>query len=423
MQLEKPKLFPENKGFLFAMAVFVFFIFMRLSLTYSTYQNFISKPFYYTYAEVLISYEKIKNSRRYTVLKLKSEEGFTFYTTTHRREDFNHKYLRLQLFPDKKIGFKEYLGTFYIKSKIKDQVNLPSTVKDRLLENVTIQHTHQGLASFYNAIFFATPLAKELRDKIALLGISHLVALSGFHLGILWGLLYGIFYFLYRPLQQKFFPYRQALFDVGILSMFLLGVYVWFVGAPPSLLRSFAMVFVGWGVLLLGMELISFTFLTSIMLMLIALFPPLLVSLSFWLSVAGVFYIFLLLEYTKHLNKWLISFLVIPIGIFILMLPVVHSVFGMTSTYQLLSPFLSILFIPFYPLVMFLHVLGIGDVLDGGLQWLFALPNESQEKFVPLWATLVYVAVSIGAIWYKRVFYILLVFSVLYMFYLFIPIE
>jgi len=420
LQLEKPKLFPTRKGFLVAVTVLILVILVRLSFVYYTYQNFIEKPFYYTEAKVLIAYEKIKNTRRYTVLKLKSKEGFTFYTTTHRKENFNHKYLRLQLFPTEQIGFKDYLGTFYVKSKIKHQEQLPLTFKDTLLENITLQHENKLLASFYNAIFFATHLEKQLRDKIALLGVSHLVALSGFHLGILWGLLYGLLYFLYRPFQQRYSPYRQALFDVGLVSMLLLGLYVWFVDFPPSLLRSYAMVFVGWGVLLLGMELLSFTFLTTIMLILMSLFPSLLVSLSFWLSFAGVFYIFLLLQYTKHLSKWVISFLVIPLGIFILMLPVVHVIFGVTSPYQLLSPLLSIIFVPFYPFVMFLHIIGIGELLDAPLQWLFLLPKESVEKFIPLWLMLGYVAVSIGAIWSRKVFYVLLGLSILYMVYLFI---
>jgi len=276
------------------------------------------------------------------------------------------------------------------------------------------------LATFYNAIFFATPLEKALREKIALLGVSHLVALSGFHLGILWGLVYGLLLLLYRPLQQKYFPYRHALFDVGIIVMSILGFYVWFVDFPPSLVRSFAMVLVGWGMLLLGMELLSFTFLTAVFLILCMAFPSLLVSLGFWLSVAGVFYIFLLLQYTKTWNKWLITLGVIPIGIFILMLPIVHGIFSVTSIYQLLSPVLSLMFVVFYPLVMLLHILGWGAIFDTLLLSLFSLPSESQEHILPLWMVAFYGFVSIGAIWYRRIFYILLTLSLLYMVYLFV---
>ncbi|HFQ62066.1 MAG TPA: ComEC/Rec2 family competence protein [Epsilonproteobacteria bacterium] len=419
MQLQKPKLFPERKGFMLVMGMLILLLSIRLFFAYHTYQNFISKPFYYTYAKVIVAYEKNKGGRYYTVLKLKSDEGFTFYTTTHRKENFNHKRLRLQIFPNKSIKFRDYLGTFYVKSKIKHQEKVDVTFKNNVLNKVASQHKSTALQSFYNAIFFASPLDKNLREQIAKLGISHLVALSGFHLGILWGLLYGVLLLFYRPMQQKFFPYRHALFDVGFVAMLLLGLYVWFVGFPPSLVRSYAMVLVGWGVLLLGMELLSFTFLTMVLFMLVVLFPSLLVSLSFWLSVTGVFYIFLLLQYTKAFDTKLISLLFIPFGIFLLMLPVVHGIFGLTTPYQLLSPLLSILFVPFYPLVILLHVLGIGDIFDNALLWLFSLPKESLEHFLPVWLVGVYMGLSMGAIWNKKVFYVVLGLAAAYSIYLF----
>lgn len=420
LALEKPRLFPEVKSFVSFVIVLLILLSVRLAFEYQSYVSFIAKPFYYTHATVITSYEKVKHNKRYKVLKLKSDEGFTFYTTTHRKENVNHKRLRLQIFPNKSITFKDYLGTFYVKSKIKHQEKLPNIFKDTLLNEVRIQHKNSTLSSFYNAIFFATRIEPKLREKIALLGVSHLVALSGFHLGILWGLVYGLLLLVYRPLQQKYFPYRHALFDVGLVAMVVLGVYVWFVGFPPSLLRSYGMVLVGWGVLLLGMELLSFTFLASVFLVLSVLFPSLLVSLSFWLSVAGVFYIFLLLQYTKHWSKWIITLVVIPLGIFILMLPIVHGIFGVTSAYQLLSPILSLLFIIFYPLVMFLHLVGYGDLFDSGLVWLFTLPENGGEHLLLSWVILAYISLSIGAIWKRKVFYVLLGFALLYMVYLFV---
>ena len=418
--MEKPKFFETDKSFIWTVVLLLLFLALRLFFEYQSYQNFISKPFYYTYANVLNAYEKSKDGKRYKVLKLRSDDGFTFYTTSHQKEDFNHKQLRLQIFPNKGISFKDYLGTFYVKSRIKNSEWLSFTFKDDLLGKVASQHQNSSLQSFYNAIFFATPVNNTLREKISMLGVSHLVALSGFHLGILWGLIYGLLLFLYRPLQQKFFPYRHALFDVGLVAMILLAVYLCFVEFPPSLVRSYAMVLVGWIMLLLGIELLSFTFLTTILLSLVVLFPTLSVSLSFWLSVAGVFYIFLLLQYTKEYNKWMITVLFIPIGIFILMLPVVHHIFGVTSVYQLLSPLLSLLFIPFYPFVMVLHLIGFGGVLDSGLLWLFELPKESVENLLSLWVSGLYIALSVAAIWSIKLFYSLLAVALSYGIYLFI---
>ena len=405
------------------MLFFIFVILVRLLFEYQSYQSFISKPFYYTHADVLNSYEKSKGNRRYQVLKLRSDDGLTFYTTNYSKDNFDHKRLRLQIFPNKNITFTAYLGTFYVKSRVKEQELLPLTFKNELLEKVAMQHEDSSLQSFYNAIFSATPLNKELREKISMLGVSHLVALSGFHLGILWGLVYGLLLLIYKPVQQRFFPYRHALFDVGVVAMVFLGLYVWFVDFPPSLVRSYAMVLVGWIVLLLGMELFSFTFLTTIMLVLVALFPSLMVSLSFWLSVAGVFYIFLLLQYSKGVQVWIISLIYITLGIFVLILPVVHSIFPVTSLYQLLSPLLSLLFVPFYPLVMTLHLLSLGDLFDTALLALFKMPQNSIEVFFPLWAMLVYIGLSIGAIWSKKLFWLVLGLASLYMIYLFIFVQ
>lgn len=420
MSLEKPKFYEEKKEFVYAMAFLLSLLLLRLFFSYQSYTEFTSKPFYFTHATVLNAYEKVKHGKRYTVLKLRADEGFTFYTTTHKKEDFSHTRVRIEIFPNSGIAFRDYLGTFYVKSRIKERVETPNTFKDLLLSKVSDQHEDASIASFYNAIFFATAVDQKLREKIALLGVSHLVALSGFHLTILWGLIYGLLLLLYRPVQQKKFPYRFALIDVGAAVMLLLGLYLWFVDFPPSLLRSYAMVFTGWVLLCMGIELLSFTFLATIILVLLVLFPSLLVSLGFWLSVSGVFYIFLLLQYTVNYPKWMIMFLVIPVGIFLLMQPFVHSIFGMTSAYQLLSPLLSLLFIVFYPLLMFLHLLGLGGIFDGTLLWLFSLPTVSVEHILPFWAWLVYMALSLAAIWSRKLFYALLGSALGYAGYLFL---
>jgi competence protein ComEC len=164
--LEKPKLFPDEKSFIVAMLFLLCLLLFRLGFTYYSYKDFISKPFYYTYAQVIYAYQKSKSDRVYQVLKLRSDEGLDFYTTTHTKKDFTHKRLRMQIFPNENITFWEYLGTFYIKSNIKEEELLPATLKDDLLKKVAMQHEDPLLQSFYNAIFFATPLDKELREKI-----------------------------------------------------------------------------------------------------------------------------------------------------------------------------------------------------------------------------------------------------------------
>ncbi|HFS85062.1 MAG TPA: ComEC/Rec2 family competence protein [Epsilonproteobacteria bacterium] len=313
-----------------------------------------------------------------------------------------------------------YLGTFYIKSKVKKVEPIPQTLKGTLLQEIDQQHSDEKMRSFYKAILFATPLDKNVRESVAGLGVSHLVALSGFHLAILWFTLYQLILFLYQPIQQRFFPYRWSLIDVGFVVMGLLGVYVWFVGAPPSLVRSYGMVLLGWLLVLMGVELLSFGFLYSVVLILLALFPALIVSIAFWFSVAGVHSIFLILQNSQSFHIKVVSFVVIPVGVFVLMLPISHTLFGMTTPYQLLSPVLSILFTFFYPLMIVLHLVGMGSIMDGQLPELLSLSCDMREELLPMEVIGLYVGIAFRAITSKKAFLLLVTLASLYGAYLYL---
>lgn len=405
--MEKPALFEIRREFFYFALFTGLLLCLHLGWHYMQYRAFMAKPFFFTHAEVIAAYQKQKYHRSYQVLKLRTDEGLQLYTTTHKKVPMQGKRIRIELFPNDKVGFWDFLGTFYLKSRIRHVEDPPKTLKERLRHYVVAQHQDPTLQAFYKAIFFADPIPKSLRTKVALLGVSHLIALSGFHLGILWFLVYEGLLMLYRPLQQRYFPYRFALVDVGMVTLGVLGAYVWMVGMPPSLIRAYAMVAIGWLMLVLGIELVSFYFLAAVLMLLVVFFPSLLVSLGFWFSAAGVFYIFLLLRYTKALPVWVITLIVIPLGIFVLMLPVVHTFFPVTATTQLLSPLLSLLFIPFYPIVILLHLIGAGGLFDTVLQYLFHWGTTASEHPVPVWICLLYMFLSFTAIRYRYAFYLI----------------
>lgn len=420
MILEKPKLFLDNREFLIVFGTLAVTLFVRLTWLYFEYSDFMDKPFYYTKATVLQQYTKNRSGKSYEVLKLKSIEGKKFYTTALLSDNLTGKIVRVKMIPDKKISFRDYLGTFFVKTRVTVVGESPNSGKSRVLDRIALQHQDSQLVSFYQAIFLATPLSITLREKIAGLGVSHLVALSGFHLTILWGLVYGLLSFIYKPMQQRWFPYRLMLLDMGIVTLGVLGFYLWFVDFPPSLVRSYTMLSIAWVMLLLGIELISFELLGFVVMLLLALFPELIVSLGFRFSVIGVFYIYLVLHWSRQSDKLLISLLYIPVGIFVLMLPIVHEVFGITSPWQLLSPLLSLAFVPFYPIVIFLHIIGLGGIFDTALLWLFSLPSIYQEHILPQWAVLVYLLLSIASIWSRFFFSLTLSTATLYLCYLFV---
>jgi len=342
-----------------------------------------------------------------------------FFTRTKIRVNDLTSHLRLKIFPHKKMRFVDYLGTSFMFSNVNQVYEENQSIKSDFLTFVEAQHENKIISSFYKAIYFATSLEKSLRTQVSALGVSHLIALSGFHLAILSALLFFLLRPVYRLFQQRYFPYRFDLHDVGLLILIILAGYVWFVDAPPSLLRSFAMMAVGWVLLVLGMELLSFTFLVTIVLLLLVIFPKMLLSLAFWFSVAGVFYIFLLLKHFSTLNKYLMT-LFISFGIFVLMLPIVHMVFPVVSSLQLGSPLLSLGFSIFYPLSMLLHLIGLGNLFDPWLLKLFTLKNSDHMFLLNPWYGVGYVGVSFLAIYSKRIFYLLFLTALAFTIWLFI---
>ncbi len=418
--LEKPKLFLDSKQFWLSMLFLSSLLAIRIFLIYSDYKEFKDKPFYFTEVNVLQAYEKYKNNRYYTVLKLYSSDlDIQFFTISSIPSKEIYQRLRMKLFPNFKMRFMEYLGTSFISSQVNEIYPKESDLKGRILDYIDKQHQNSMVANFYSAIFLAKPLSKALRKQVSILGVSHLIALSGFHLGILSGLLFFLLRPIYRVFQQRYFPYRFDLIDVGFIVLIILAGFVWFVGSPPSLIRSYMMILSTWILLILGVELLTLSFLVTVILILLIIFPHLLLSLAFWLSIIGVFYIFLLLHYISHLNNITITAL-ISFGLFVLMLPIVHIVFPIVSPLQLGSPFLSLIFTLFYPLSIFLHLICIGDILDSVLIQLFTLKGTTLEIVVNPFLGGAYLLLSIGAFYFRKIFYLLLIVAFGFFIYFFI---
>ncbi len=418
--LEKPKLFLNLKEFWLTMLVLSLLLLTRLFILYGEYKEFKEKPFFYTDVQVVQAYEKWKDDEYYTILKLYSATlDINFFSRTKIRAEDISSQMRVKLFPHDDMKFSDYLGTSFVFSKINEIYEPKEDMKNELFEAVDRQHDNVMIANFYKAIFFAIPLEKDLRTQVAALGVSHLIALSGFHLAILSALLFFLLRLFYRPMQQKFFPYRFDLLDVGFIVLVVLAWYVWFVDAPPSLIRSYMMMVMGWTLLVLGVELLSFSFLVTVILLLLIIFPKLLLSLAFWFSVIGVFYIFLLLHYFSHINKYLMT-LLISFGLFVLMLPIVHVVFPMTSSLQLYSPLLSLGFTFFYPLSILCHLLGVGGIFDSYLQELFTLSAQTVAFQLEKSYLFLYLILSLLSIYLRWLFYLLLFIALIFALWLFI---
>ena len=413
--LTPPPFFRNRAEFLKVALVLIAIIATRLFFIHQDYNNLKNlKGYYYTEAQVLKLYDGKGYRAGSKLLKLKSDDGLDFYIYTKGEVPKRFDWVRVKFKLKKNSTFFDYLKGFFAYGDIVEPVENGFDAKAYLREKINKQHNRDNnIETFYHAIFLADPLDRNLRNKISNLGVSHLVALSGFHLGILWLIVFGILFIPYRALQQKYFPWRNRNIDLGFVTLIILLIFVLFVGAPPALTRSYVMLAIGWFVLIAGLELISFQFLAFAMLVILAVAPKLIASLGLLLSFLGVFYIFLVIKWMRNYPAWFITIIAIPVGIFLLMFPIGHYFFANTTIWQLMSPPLSILFIIFYPLSAILHILGIGGIFDNPLQALFNLPTDTIKIAMPTPLILSYLSVSILAIFYKKAFWATLIFATL----------
>ena len=393
--MEATPLFVNKKEMALATVLLLFLFCISLGWDYYKYKTLTSKPLHVTQAKVLNHYQKHKNNGRvYDVFKLKSYSGYTFYTVSWKKKNIPIGSRVFVKFKTDKISFISYLKNFFAVNIFIKNLNIAQiSGLEKLKSYIKNQHKSSDLKEIFQALFFATNISKSTRAKIQKLGVSHLVAISGFHLGLISAILYFILSPIYRFFQNRYFPYRNIKADLAFVIFSLLFFYMYIIDFSPSFLRSFVLSIFGFFLFSKNIKILSFgTLLISVSLILI-LFPKLLFSISFWFSASGVFYIFLFLKHFGNLNKiWI--FILLNFFVFALMMPIVHYIFKVFTPLQLYSPFFSMLFVVFYPLELFLHIINHGGLFDVWLEKLLNLQTEFYEVTTPLWFLITYLCLS-----------------------------
>jgi len=407
--IERVSLFNKKRDFF----IFIFACLLILSVSlFIEYRNFLEFNRFdsaLVEASVLKQYTKSKNNRTYQVLKLKSSDGLTFYTTAKKSlQDVKTKRLKLEIWP-KDLNFQGYLTTFYANSKIKD-INESLTLKNGLNAYISASHEDKNVANIYQALYTAAPLDSDLQKTFSNLGVSHLLAISGFHLGVLSALLYLFLRPVYSFAQNRYFPYRNSKLDIFLAVAFTLFFYMLFLDSPPSLIRAFGMLVIGFVLYDRGIKIVSMQTLFLSVLLILSFFPRLFFSLGFWLSASGVFYIFLFLIHFKHLNK-LWRFTLLPIWVYVMMLPFSLAIFENFSVYHPLSIIWTTLFTLFYPLSIFLHLINFGNLFDAPLLWLIEMGREGVLIKLNPYLFYFYLTLSIGAVFMRFFMWSLLLFG------------
>ncbi|MCD8478667.1 MAG: ComEC/Rec2 family competence protein [Sulfurospirillum sp.] len=140
--------------------------------------------------------------------KLKLDgSGAEVYTTSFRPSSIPIKSRVKVKLNVENVSFYDYLKGFFAPSLALYEIyedDPPWDVRP-LYQWVEDQHENEKMAEVYKALFFATPISKELRDEVQKWGISHLIAISGYNVGVISFLLFFFLKPLYRFFSKSLF--------------------------------------------------------------------------------------------------------------------------------------------------------------------------------------------------------------------------
>jgi competence protein ComEC len=402
--------------FIFTLCISLISIFDK----YSLYKDFCEYKFNKLYnAKIITQYKKNTKNKSYTTLKIKYKNIFFYTSSKYNLENIVNKKINITTITNK-LSFKDFLfNNFYLPSY---NIQILNSSYEDTINFIQNQHKNNFLEEIFSAMFLSSNISYKNRQLLTILGIPHLIAISGYHIGLLWFLLYIILSFIYKIFQKRFFPYTNKVYDISILIFSFLLFYTYFIGTPISLLRSMVMLFIGFLLFYRHIKILSFSTLFIIILSILSLDISLIYSIALWLSITGVFYIYLFLKYFKT-NKILL-FLSLNFWLFLIINPIVHFIFPTTSIYQLFSPIISLLFNIFYPVELFLHSISYGNFLDIYLLKLLSNIdiNNTSSIYTPTSIFIIYLLLSIGAIFKKNIFILLNILMICINIYFYLPI-
>jgi competence protein ComEC len=382
----------KNKIFIL---LFLFAMLVRLQVSFLNYLDFKYNKYLTLNAKVVNQYLKEGKRGNYYVLKLKND-SVSFYTTSKENlKNLLNENVKLTLITSN-VSFKDYLFTFYAPS-----FNLKLLFLNPVEKYIEQQHDNKKIQNIYKALFLGESLDFKTRERLSTLGISHLVALSGLHLGFISLFLYLLLTPVYKMIQKKF-PYRNRYVDLAAVIFLIEFIYLFITSFPPSLIRAYILEITVFLYAYYLKEPFSLKVLFVVFLISLILFGQKVFSLGYFLSIAGVFYIYLFFRYFKADYR---NTLFLSLYMFCVMFVISHTFFGNFNLYQLFSPIINVLFAFFYPVSVFLHVIGLGGVFDGIVVKLLSFGSWYVNVKFNFLVLFLFLLLSIVAFYKKWAFY------------------
>jgi competence protein ComEC len=202
-----------------------------------------------------------------------------------------------------------------------------------------------------------TEITKQTQQEFSQTGVVHILSVSGFHVGVIAGILYWLF---------SFFPSRILRFSFTILA---LSFYIFLIGYPPSAIRAGLMIALYLLANLLQRKANPINIIATVILIIAIVHPATLYSAGFQMSIGAIIGITLLfgpfnaffqkiLKFEKYsITHKIAASLAITFASSAVVSPIVAYYF---STYSVISPLANLVIIP---LMLFAQIFSIVSVI------------------------------------------------------------
>lgn len=243
--------------------------------------------------------------------------------------------------------------------------------REHILRIYQSLHWDKDILSIVSALTvgYKDELSSDIRETYSITGASHVLALSGLHIGIL----YGMLFWLMRPLGNSKRMDRIR----GLITIILLWAFAFFTGLSPSVIRSVIMFSLFAIARALRRNSYPLNTLSAAAFFMLLICPEWLFDISFQLSFCAVATLLLFekhIERCYHPHTWLgkkmWQLTAVSLSAQLGTAPLIIYYFSRFSVYFILSGFIVI---PLASLIMFATIALLLSTPFGALQRVFSI--------------------------------------------------
>lgn len=281
-------------------------------------------------------------------------------------------------------------------------------LKDRLIVNID-SSLNEPYAGLLNALLLGNKrkLSEDLLSLFVMVGISHIIVVSGYHVAVV------------SLIFEKIAIYWPRILSFVIGNLILLA-FVILAGAQASVTRAVVMAWLFILALFIGRSSRIFNALILTCFIMILIKPIILVyDIGFQLSIAsilGILYIAPILEKKLNIKNYSLKVIIATtFGAQLMTAPLVVYYFGRIS---LIAPLANILILPIIPLVMSLGIiLLITTSILSKISFIIAWPIYFLEKYI-VWIVEMLSKIRFASlnIVFDKFYYVIIVYLIIFLF-------